>query len=400
MNLPYSPKKWLAISLAALVATSIGAGAMAQSANDGTASQATNQTQTTPSNQNNQADTAAKPVAQDAAETLTLEKAVEQALKTNPKLQQARLDEKNASVNAELTYRSVAEIPSEFVRSLDAAKQKYVTSAQAKMTEKLNKLAVQATENQIKLGAQQLYYALLHAQADLDLKKQSLERAQTQLKVAKAHFDVGTKAKTDILQAEMGVAGAQAALAAAENNVEIARMKLNEFLGVDLDKKWKLSNENKQVAAPSMTLQQAQEKALQQRIEITQKQEELSLAELNVKLIEEYSALSTYPGKIARYNVEKAKLAIEEQKRTVSREVAEAYYSLNAAKLSVEFQKKAREAAAESYRLTSLRYENGLATTLEVIQAAEALADQENQYEQAVQNYNLAVVNFETATGR
>ena len=400
MNLPYSPKKWLAISLAALVATSIGAGAMAQSANDGTASQATNQTQTTPSNQTNQADTAAKPVAQDAAETLTLEKAVEQALKTNPKLQQARLDEKNASVNAELTYRSVAEIPSEFVRSLDAAKQKYVTSAQAKMTEKLNKLAVQATENQIKLGAQQLYYALLHAQADLDLKKQSLERAQTQLKVAKAHFDVGTKAKTDILQAEMGVAGAQAALAAAENNVEIARMKLNEFLGVDLDKKWKLSNENKQVAAPSMTLQQAQEKALQQRIEITQKQEELSLAELNVKLIEEYSALSTYPGKIARYNVEKAKLAIEEQKRTVSREVAEAYYSLNAAKLSVEFQKKAREAAAESYRLTSLRYENGLATTLEVIQAAEALADQENQYEQAVQNYNLAVVNFETATGR
>jgi outer membrane protein TolC len=400
MNLPYSPKKWLAISLAALVATSIGAGAMAQSANDGTASQATNQTQTTPSNQNNQADTAAKPVAQDAAETLTLEKAVEQALKTNPKLQQARLDEKNASVNAELTYRSVAEIPSEFVRSLDAAKQKYVTSAQAKMTEKLNKLAVQATENQIKLGAQQLYYALLHAQADLDLKKQSLERAQTQLKVAKAHFDVGTKAKTDILQAEMGVAGAQAALAAAENNVEIARMKLNEFLGVDLDKKWKLSNDNKQVAAPSMTLQQAQEKALQQRIEITQKQEELSLAELNVKLIEEYSALSTYPGKIARYNVEKAKLAIEEQKRTVSREVAEAYYSLNAAKLSIEFQKKAKEAAAESYRLTSLRYENGLATTLEVIQAAEALADQENQYEQAVQNYNLAVVNFETATGR
>ncbi|MDA5108121.1 TolC family protein [Brevibacillus thermoruber] len=402
MNFPYSPKKWLTISLAAIVATSIGAGAMAQSSNDGTASQTPNQTQTqtTPSNQTDKADTSAQPTAQDAAEELTLEKAVEQALKTNPKLQQARLDEKNASVNAELTYDTVAEIPSEFVRSLDAAKQKYVSSAQAKMTEKLNKLAVQTTENQIKLGAQQLYYALLHAQADLELKKQSLERAQTQLKVAKAHFDVGTKAKTDILQAEMGVAGAQAALAAAENNVEIARMKLNEFLGVDLNKKWKLSNDNKQVAAPSMTLQQAQEKALQQRIEITQKQEELNLAELNVKLIEEYSALSTYPGKIARNNVEKAKLAIEEQKRTISREVAEAYYSLNAAKLGIEFKKKAKEAAAESYRLTSLRYENGLATTLEVIQAEEALADQENQYEQAVRDYNLAVVNFETATGK
>ncbi|TGV30715.1 TolC family protein, partial [Mesorhizobium sp. M00.F.Ca.ET.186.01.1.1] len=118
-----------------------------------------------------------------------------------------------------------------------------------------------------------------------------------------------------------------------------------------------------------------------------------------VKLIEEYSALSTLPGRQARNNVEKAKLAIEEQKRTISKEVAQAYLNLNAAKQAIEFQKKAKDSAAESYRLTNLRFENGLATTLEVIQAEEELSDRENQYQKAILNYNLAVVNFETALG-
>jgi outer membrane protein TolC len=395
MNFPYSPKKWLTISLAAIVATSIGVGAVTASAND-----ATSQTQ----NQNGQSSQTTQSATQQttadtAAEEMTLQKAVEQALKTNAKLQTARLEAKNADLNNMLTYKTIAEIPSEFIRSLDAAKQKYISQAQADMSRKLNSLSLKATENQIKLGAQQVYYDLLHAQADLELKKQSLLRAQTQLKVAKAHFDVGTKAKTDILQAEMGVAGAQAALVAAENNLEIARMKFNDFLGVDLNKQWKLANESKPITSIPLTLEQAQEKALQQRVEITQKQEELKLAELNVKLIEEYSALSTYPGRQARNNVEKAKVAIEEQKRTVTMEVAQAYFNLKAAREAIEFKKKAKEAAAESYRLTNLRFENGLATTLEVIQAEEALADQENQYEKAVRDYNLAVVNYETATG-
>lgn len=395
MNFPYSPKKWLTISLATIVATSIGVGAVTASANDATSQ---TQSQNGQSSQTTQSGTQ-QPTADAAAEEMTLQKAVEQALKTNAKLQTARLDAKNADINNTLTYRSVAEMPNEFILSLDAAKQKYISLAQADMSKKLNSLSLKATENQIKLGAQQVYYDLLHAQADLELKKQSLLRAQTQLKVAKAQFDVGTKAKTDILQAEMGVAGAQAALVAAENNLEIARMKFNDFLGVDLNKQWKLANESKPITSIPLTLEQAQEKALQQRVEITQKQEELKLAELNVKLIQEYSALSTYPGRQARNNVEKAKVAIEEQKRVVTMEVAQAYYNLKAALEAIEFKKKAKEAAAESYRLTNLRFENGLATTLEVIQAEEALADQENQYEKAVRDYNLAVVNYENATG-
>lgn len=402
MNFPYSSKKWMSIGLAAVLTTAIGAGTMTASANTGTEAEKTAQTGQTVA-----AETGNTTTSQAAAlEELTLEKAIEQALQTNNTLQNARIDAKNADLNEVLSYTTSAEMSKDMIDSLEgikeqlnAAKAKYVGNAQAEINKKLNALTVKATESKIRLGAQNAYYNLIFAQDDYELKQQSLKRAETQLKVAKAAFDVGTKAKTDVLQAEMGVAGAKAALTSAANAVEVARMELNDFLGVDLNKKWKIVSNNKQVAPISLTMEQAQAQALSKRVEMAKVQEELNLAELNVKLIEEYSALSTLQGRQARNNVEKSKMAIEEQKRTISKEVAQAYLNLSAASEAIEFQKKAKDAAAESYRLTNLRFENGLATTLEVIQAEEELSDRENQYQKAILNYNLAVVNFETALG-
>lgn len=402
MNFPYSSKKWMSIGLAAVLTTAIGAGTMTASANTGTEAEKTAQTGQTVA-----AETGNTTTSQAAAlEELTLEKAIEQALQTNNTLQNARIDAKNADLNEVLSYTTSAEMSKDMIDSLEgikeqlnAAKAKYVGNAQAEINKKLNALTVKATESKIRLGAQNAYYNLIFAQDDYELKQQSLKRAEAQLKVAKAAFDVGTKAKTDVLQAEMGVAGAKAALTSAANAVEVARMELNDFLGVDLNKKWKIVSNNKQVAPISLTMEQAQAQALSKRVEMAKVQEELNLAELNVKLIEEYSALSTLQGRQARNNVEKSKMAIEEQKRTISKEVAQAYLNLSAASEAIEFQKKAKDAAAESYRLTNLRFENGLATTLEVIQAEEELSDRENQYQKAILNYNLAVVNFETALG-
>ena len=401
MNFPYSSKKWMTISLAAVLTTAIGAGTLTASANTG--SEAAKTTATAPAHATTdkvaaETGTTSTP-AVNTAEELTLEKAIQQALQTNTTLVNARLDAKNADLNQMLTYKTSADMPAEMIESLEAAKAKQVGNAQGEMNKKLNALAVTATEGKIKLGAQNAFYNLIFAQDDYELKKQSLQRAEAQLKVAKAAFDVGTKAKTDVLQAEMGVAGAQAALTQAENAVKVSVMELNDFLGVELTKKWKITSSNKQTAPVTMTMEQAQAQALSKRVEMTKVQEELNLAELNVKLINEYSFLSTMPGKIARNNVEKAQKAIEEQKRTISKEVAQAYLNLDASRQAIDFQKKAKDSAAESYRLTNLRFENGLATTLEVVQAEEELSNRENQYQKAILTYNLAVVNFETSLG-
>ncbi|ASJ56120.1 hypothetical protein BP422_22765 [Brevibacillus formosus] len=401
MNFPYSKKKWMSISLAALLTTALGAGTLTASANTGS------EQAKAPTTVQASTDKVAAEAGKDntttpdtiAADELTLDKAIEQALKTNVTLQNAILDAKNADINNSITYRSTAQMTADMLESLDAAQAKYVRSAQSEMTKKLNALAVKSTEGKIKLGAQDAYYKLIFAQDDLNLKKQSLARAEAQLKVAKAAFDVGTNAKTDVLEAEMGVAGAKAQLTTAENNLEIAIMNLNDFLGVDLQKEWKIVSANKKMDPISITMEDAEKQALSKRLEITKAEEELKLAELNVKLIAEYTAASTLSGQQARNNVEKSKLAIDEAKRTVTKDVAQAYLNLNAAREAIDFQKAAKDSAAESYRLKNLRFENGLATTLEVIQSEEALSTRENEYQKAVLSYNLAVVNFENALG-
>lgn len=393
MNYPYSKKSWVSLTLAAVMLTSVGVASAASSATP-TAPQAPKApvaaTNTTP-----------QPAAENPlkAEKLTIEQAVEQALATNSTLTSLRLDIKTADINARLVHETVKDIPSDLIESLDAAQRKYVDDAKGQVSKKLNALSLKATESKIKVGVQKSYYDLLFAQSQLDLKKQSLKRAETQLKVAKAAVEVGTRAKTDVLQAEMGLSGAQAALASAQNEVEIARLNLNQMMGVDLKKQWVLVDVNNQVAASPLSLDDATAKALKDRMEMTQKQEEINIAQLNTELIAKYSALSTYKGQVARNEVEKAKLHLEDQKKSIVVEVTQAYNSLNTSKLGMEFKKKAKESAAESYRLTNLRFENGLATTLEVIQSEEELTDRENQYQQAIYLYNLAAMNYKTALG-
>jgi outer membrane protein TolC len=331
---------------------------------------------------------------------LTMSQAVELALQNNSDLQTLRLDAKNADMNARLVYSQVKDIPSELIDTLDMAQRKYITQAKAEMAKKVNAYYLKATEGKIKLGVQKAYYDLLNAQADVALKRQGLSRAETQLKIADISYRVGTRAKTDVLQAEAGVAAARAALAVAENNARIAEMKLNDAMGTHLMKSWQLKPEKLADDQLNMTAEEAATLAAKQRAEVLQKQEELKVAELNVELIGKYSALSTYQGVIGRNDVQKAKLAIEDTKRSVSLEAAQAYYNLQAAKDALDSYEKALAAAKENYRLSILRYENGLGTTLEVMQADEELSNRENQHQSAIYQYNLAFVNFDNAVGK
>lgn len=338
-------------------------------------------------------------LANSAPEPLTMEAAVQQALKTNASLVSLRLDARNADYNAIMVNSRVKDISSDLIESLDLAQQKYVTQAKAHMAQKVNAQFVKASESQTKLAVQKAYYELLNAEADLVLKQEGLQRAQSQLKTAKLSFEVGIRAKSDVLQAEAGVAAAEAALAVAGNHVQVSQLKLNEVMGVDLTRRWTLQPDDLSAKAHSMSLDGAVAQAQRQRAEVLQKQEELKVAELNVELIGKYSILSGWQGKIYRNEVEKAKLAVEEAKKSVALEVAQAYYQLGAAKEALASYKTALASAKESYRLAVLRYENGMATTLEVMQAHEELANRENQYRAAVYNHNLAQVSFKNAIG-
>ncbi|OAJ75958.1 transporter [Brevibacillus sp. SKDU10] len=380
MNFPYS-KKWVALTVAAMVMTS-GSGLAAAAT---TTAPATTQQVTVKKEQ------------EVGANDLTVEKAVQLTLENNLDYKKAKILVDNAMIGANAAAFTSTKIKEGMIEDVGTATSKYVGTVKAEGQEKLGKLALKRSEGSFKLGAEKLYFDLLNAEDDLTLKKQSLERSESQLKIANAAFGVGTRAKTEVLQAETGVAQAKAAVAQAESAKDIARLELNKFMGVDLNKKWNLLTKQTSENVEVMDVEKAIAKALKEHVDILTAQQEITNTEKELEVIEKYSILSGFGGQKAKNDYETNKLALTQTQNQVKVDLMQSYYNLNSIKTALEALKKGTEAAAENYRLTKLRFENGLATAVEVVTAEEELSKAENNYQKNLHQLNLAVMSYENA---
>ncbi|MGG3870906.1 TolC family protein [Brevibacillus laterosporus] len=380
MNFPYS-KKWVALTVAAMVMTS----------GSGLAAAATTTAPTTTQQ------VTVKKEQEVGANDLTIEKAVQLTLENNLDYKKAKIAVDNAMIAANAAAFASTKVKEGMIEDVGTANSKYVGTVKAEGQEKLGKLALKRSEGSFKLGAEKLYFDLLNAEDDLTLKKQSLERSESQLKIANAAFGVGTRAKTDVLQAEAGVAQAKATVAQAESAKDIARLELNKFMGVDLNKKWNLLTKQTSENVEVMDVEKAINKALKEHVDILTAQQEITNSEKELEVIEKYSILSGFGGQKAKNDYETNKLALTQTQNQVKVDLMQSYYNLNSIKTALEALKKGTEAATENYRLTKLRFENGLATAVEVVTAEEELSKAENSYQKNLHQLNLAVMSYENA---
>ncbi len=75
------------------------------------------------------------------------------------------------------------------------------------------------------------------------------------------------------------------------------------------------------------------------------------------------------------------------------------YAEAEAAKIELEVLAQSADLAAESVRLTNLRYQGGEATALEVVDAQNSLVTARNNYDDGEARYRLAIANLQTLTG-
>lgn len=401
MRLPLSNKAWVTLSLAATcmaATTPIWADSAASDKKEDTTLTAIAAATIT---SNTTVGTGTTPATANVGDgTLTLAKAIDIALQSNSGMKSLRLQIDTADTNSILVHSQIKKISGDDIDSVDAAKSKYYKDQQNQMSRQINALSYKATESKTKLQVQKLYYDCLNAQADLKQQEQSAQRIQKNLDLVNAKLKAGTVPKTDLLSAQVSVTNAKASLLSAQNAVTVAFLNLNNYLGADLDHKWILID-SPQLTKPNISsIDEALKQANEKRYEIQQKQNEIKLAELNVELYQKYSALSTYQGSIAQNDREAAKISLDDTKRGIEVEVKQAYYTMQAALSSVEMYKQSKDMAAENFRAAQIRYENGLSTSLEVVQAEEELTKSENQYNKGVNTANVSVVTFQNAIGQ
>ena len=96
---------------------------------------------------------------------------------------------------------------------------------------------------------------------------------------------------------------------------------------------------------------------------------------------------------------EQAQIELSAAQRKLLGDLRILYAEAEAAKIELDVLQQSADLAAESVRLTNLRYRGGEATALEVVDAQNSLVTARNNYDDGEARYRLAIANLQTLTG-
>ncbi len=103
--------------------------------------------------------------------------------------------------------------------------------------------------------------------------------------------------------------------------------------------------------------------------------------------------------KQAELRRDQAKLELSHEQRQLLAHLRQFYEEASTARAEMESLASSAEMAAESLRLTNLRYQAGESTVLEIVDAQNTLTQSRNAYDDGQVRYRVAVANLQTLTG-
>ena len=297
--------------------------------------------------------------------------------------------------------------------------------SQAKLDLDSKQWGIAKARQQLKYDATDAYFKFMAARDNVKLNQESVERLERYLQDVRLQFEVGVVAKVDVLRSEVELAKAKQSLIEAQNNYDLAMARLNNIIGFPLTTELNVKGDLN-YASYEKELAFCVDAALRQRPEISQYTDAAKIAQEGITIAKsgylptvsvKYSAgwedskfaggnnyswtayLSTdwtlfdsglTAGRV-KQAVEGYKKAQEQLKQTVDGvrlEVQENYLSLKSAEQSITTSSSAVGLAEEDYKIKVIRYQAGVGTNLDVLDAQVALTTAKNNFLQAMYSYN------------
>jgi len=288
------------------------------------------------------------------------------------------------------------------------------------------------------LDVKKAYFNVLRAQKFLDTSIKYKESLQNHLKNAKKMFEMGFVTKLDILKTEVALKDAETKITESENFLNLAKSNFNFVLNRPIDRDFSIEDVPEQTEAEK-EYQWWLDAAMKYRKEIKSLEKLISISDKNIKI--EKSNLYPQVYFFFNYNVErgtqssrngwddnwntgimltydiwnwgetqkrvkkaeKSKQEIEKQlelvKNSIEMEVKNSYLNFNSAKMKIEQAKKQIESAEENLRVAQLLYNEGMATTTDVIDANTALTQAKNNFFDSLYQYQIYLAELEKASG-
>jgi len=300
----------------------------------------------------------------------------------------------------------------------------------------INELALEIAIEQVILETKEDYYDLQNADSQVGISKASVGDASQTLKDAQLMENAGLGTKFDVLRAEVELANAQQSLNTAEASRDVARRQLVETLSLGEQVDLQTADEIVQAGIWDLSLSESIITAYGNRQELNQfvlgrglskEQRKIALATIRptISIFGQVDAINVlddevnpttgytvgatanwtiFDGGAAKANAKQEDVNITiaennfaDQRNIVKFEVEQAYYGLRANEKNIVTAEKAVELAEESLRLARLRFQAGVGTQTDVIEAQSELTTARGNLLGSVINYNQSLVQIERA---
>lgn len=290
--------------------------------------------------------------------------------------------------------------------------------------------------NEMKETATTGYFNMLNATNMKALRQESVDRLQAHLDNVIAQYNVGIVARADVLRSEVVLANAKQDYITASNEYDVAEATLNNIIGTPLNTTLKLKDSLQYVPYDN-DMAYCLAYSEQHRPELKQAEYGVDAAEAALVVARSghmpkvYASASnswaseSWPGddneewqvgvtasmnifdsgvtwsKIhaAQEALVQAKESQRQIKDNVELEVRTDYLSMREAEKRITTAQVAVASAEEDYHIAVVRYQAGVGTNIDVMDAQEALTQAKTNYYQALYNYNTSKAALNTSMG-
>jgi outer membrane protein len=295
-----------------------------------------------------------------------------------------------------------------------------------------------AAEQELMVRTAQAYFDVLSAQDSLEFAKAETEAISRQLDQAKQRFDVGLIAITDVHEAQAAYDQSRADLIAAENVLDDAWEALREIVKQKPASLSVLAEDLPLNSPVPESIEEWSNRAQQQNLSIRAADKDAAIArenislqraghfptldlvgshtvsrtdldtgtdvdtssigvQLNLPLFAGGSVLSRT--RQAEYDLEAAQEGLDAQRRSVERQVRDAYRGVLASISQVEALKASTVSAQSALEATEAGFEVGTRTMVDVLSAQRDLYQTRSNYSNVRYNYILSGLLLKQATG-
>lgn len=290
-------------------------------------------------------------------------------------------------------------------------------------------------ENRIILTVKEVLFEILQKQEQVSLIEDIFGRRKEDHILIKLRYESGRESSPAVKEAEANLLQAEYDKMQAENELILAKMKLNLLLDKPKKDNIQVIHVDKDTEFPTPENMLDEAKTERPEIRTEQANQEAFEAQVNqaksnyfptVSLTSSYGwqgsafleqqrgwsagislSLPVFSGFKRKAQVEEAALSLKEQQvklkdleNSIEEEIEQAYSDLKLAEKNQEVSNKTLEAAREMYNLTRLQYEQGLTSYFFLQQKESALTRAEYDHINVLYNLRTARARLENALGR